>query len=207
LSVDTLRRQAYQSGVILGSRLSLYQIHSATLDSGVLEDRAVLAELVRLRENGLCVGLTVTGPRQADTIRRALDVRVDGVRPFQTVQATWNLLEPSAGAALADASAEGLGVIIKEVLANGRLTDRYGGGRLHHLRIRAAELGAPLETVAIAAAFSQPWADIVLSGAVTPVQLRAHVAALEMIIDADQFGPMAEPTQEYWRRRQLLPWT
>ena len=207
LSVDTLRRQAYQSGVILGSRLSLYQIHSATLDSGVLEDGAVLAELVRLRESGLCIGLTVTGPRQADTVRRALDVRVDGVRPFQTVQATWNLLEPSAGAALAEASAEGWGVIVKEVLANGRLTDRYGGGRLRHLRTHAAAVGASVETVAVAAALSQPWADIVLSGAVTSDHLRAHVAALDVVVDADQFASMAEPAPEYWRRRELLRWT
>jgi aryl-alcohol dehydrogenase-like predicted oxidoreductase len=207
LSVETLRRQAYQSGVILGSRLSLYQIHSATLDSGVLEDGAVLTELVRLRESGLCIGLTVTGPRQADTVRRALEVRVDGVRPFQTVQATWNVLEPSAGAALAEASSEGWGVIVKEVLANGRLTDRYGGGRLRHLRAHAAAVGASVETVAVAAALSQPWADIVLSGAVTPDHLRAHVAALDVVVDVDHFASMAEPASEYWRRRELLRWT
>src|SRR5262249_37984541 len=63
-------------------------------------------------------------PRQADVIRRALRVNVDGANPLQVVQATWNLLEPSAAAALADAKASGWGVIIKEALANGRLTDR-----------------------------------------------------------------------------------
>ena len=207
LSVETLRRQAYQSGVILGSRLSIYQIHSATLDSGVLEDRAVLAELVRLRESGLCIGLTVTGPRQADTVRRALEVRVDGVQPFQTVQATWNLLEPSAGAALAEASAEGWGVIVKEVLANGRLTDRYGGRGPGQLRTYAAAVGASVETVAVAAALSQPWADIVLSGAVIPGHLQAHAAALDVGVDVDHFASIAEPASEYWRRRQFLRWT
>ena len=207
LSVEMLRRQAYQSGVILGSRLSLYQVHSVTLDSGVLDDGAVLKQLVHLRESGLCVGLTVTGARQGDTVRRALDVRVDGVRPFQTVQATWNLLDPSAGAALRDASAEGLGVILKEVLANGRLTDRYGGGQLRDLRARAAAIGTSVETVAIAAALSQPWADIVLSGAVRDDHLRAHVAALDVAIDAGDFASMAEPPPEYWRRRQLVGWT
>ena len=207
LSVQMLRRQAYQSGVILGSRLSLYQIHSATLDSGVLDDGAVLKQLVHLRESGLCVGLTVTGPRQGDTIRRALDVRVDGVRPFQTVQATWNLLDPSAAAALRDASAEGWGVILKEVLANGRLTSRYGGGRLRDLRARAAAVGTSVETVAVAAALSQPWADIVLTGAVRYDHLRAHTAALDVTVDAGDFASMAEPAPEYWRRRELLRWT
>jgi aryl-alcohol dehydrogenase-like predicted oxidoreductase len=138
LSIDTLRRQSIESRCVLGSCLSLYQIHSATLESGVLKDRAVLTALARLRADGLAVGITVTGPRQADTIRAALDVRMDAVRLFQTVQATWNLLEPSAGPALAEARAAGLGIIIKEVLANGRLTDRAGGAGLPGIRERAA---------------------------------------------------------------------
>jgi aryl-alcohol dehydrogenase-like predicted oxidoreductase len=53
LSLDTLKRQASESRDLLGTRLSLYQIHSATLESGVLDDAAVLAELVRLRQEGL----------------------------------------------------------------------------------------------------------------------------------------------------------
>ena len=57
-----------------------------------------------------------TGPRQADTIERALEVG-----GFDAVQATWNLLERSATAALAAAHDAGLGVIVKEALANGRL--------------------------------------------------------------------------------------
>ena len=51
-------------------------------------------------------------------------MRVGGVNPFQSVQATWNLLERSAGPALADAHAAGWGVIVKEALANGRLAER-----------------------------------------------------------------------------------
>ena len=121
LSLATLRRQLSESRAILGRALRLYQIHSATIESGVLEDQPVLAELARLAADGLVIGLTVTGPKQSDTIRRALDVRIDGVNPFRTVQATWNLLEPSAAFALAEAREAGWGVIVKEVLANGRL--------------------------------------------------------------------------------------
>src|SRR5207244_7253838 len=99
-------------------------IHAATLQSGVLDDRAVLAELARLRTTGLKIGLSVSGPAQGETLRRALDVTVDGQRLFDCVQATWNLLEPSAGPALRLAHDAGLGVIVKEALANGRLTAR-----------------------------------------------------------------------------------
>src|SRR5581483_6359980 len=101
-----------------------YQIHSATRASRVLENHEVLARLAALKREGVAIGLTVTGEEQADTIRRALDVRLEGAPLFDCVQATWNLLEPSAGAALAEAKAAGLAVIVKEPLANGRLTAR-----------------------------------------------------------------------------------
>ena len=42
---------------------------------------------------------------------------------FQVVQATWNLLEPYGRDGPGRAKASGWGVIIKEALANGRLTD------------------------------------------------------------------------------------
>jgi len=71
LSVEALRRQLLESRALLGERLRLYQVHSATLESGVLDDRQVLEELMRLRSEGLVVGLTVSGPRQAETIDRA----------------------------------------------------------------------------------------------------------------------------------------
>ena len=77
LSVETLDRQIGESRACLGDRLALYQIHSATLESGVLRDRDVLARLAGLTEEGLTVGLTVSGPRQADTIRAAFDAVVE----------------------------------------------------------------------------------------------------------------------------------
>ena len=206
LSLETLQRQFAESRFYLGARLSLFQIHSATIESGVLDNAAVLTELRRLRARGLRIGLTVTGPRQSEVIRRALTVRVDGRLLFQTVQATWNLLEPSSGAALAEAKAIGCGVIVKEVLANGRLTSRYIVGRLSALNRYARARGTTLETLAVAAALAQRWADVVLSGAVTRNQLQDYLAALA-VDDLSPVPPVAEPAEEYWRRRATLPWT
>ncbi len=54
-----------------------------------------------------------------------MQVRTRSGQPlFDSVQATWNLLEQSAGAALLEAQQRGVSVIIKEGMANGRLTSR-----------------------------------------------------------------------------------
>jgi len=188
-SLAALVRQIAESRALLGDFLDLYQIHSATLESGVLQDQRVLTELNRLRESGLVIGLSVSGPRQAAVIRRALTVEADGVNPFQSVQATWNLLEPSAGPALAEAHAAGWGVIVKEALANGRLASR--------------------DATAISAALANPWVDTVLSGAVTTEQLRSNLRALELRPSAAELEDLlkgAEPADLYWKERSALPW-
>jgi len=206
LSVEALRRQLPESRAVLGGWLRLYQVHSATLESGVLDDRQVLNELIRLRSDGLVVGLTVSGPRQAETIERALDVEIGDVNPFQCVQATWNLLEPSAGPALARAHARGWGVIVKEVLANGRLTDDHAEPRITPLEDHARSVGAPLDAVAFAAALGNPWVDVVLSGAVTEGQLLTNLRSLDISMDLSALPMVAQRPEEYWKARSKLPW-
>jgi aryl-alcohol dehydrogenase-like predicted oxidoreductase len=206
LSIATLRRQIAESRGLLSERLRLYQIHSATLESGVLDDEEVLTELSHLHSKGLTIGLTVTGRRQSDVIRRALDVKLNGANPFQVVQATWNLLEPSAGAALADAKGRGWGVIIKEALGNGRLTDRNATGDLTLLRQQADAHGATIDALALAAVLSQPWADVVLSGAATVDQLHSNLVAVDLAEAVDAWPKMAQPPTEYWAHRSALAW-
>lgn len=206
LSVDTLTRQIAESRELLGRRLHLYQIHSATLESGVLDDAAVLDALTRLRSEGLAIGITVSGPAQADVIRRALDVEVDGVNPFQVVQATWNLLESSAGPALADAKSRGWGVIVKEALANGRLTDHNDAQEIAPLKRRAEALQTTSDALALAATLAQPWVDVVLSGAATVDQLYSNLAAADLTERVDSSTVARESPIEYWARRSSLAW-
>src|ERR1700761_1352795 len=99
--------QLAESRARLGHSIALYQVHSATLDSGLFEDQALLAALAELRADGVLVGLTTSGPGQADTLRHALTVAVDGQPVFGAAQVTWNLLEPSVGPAAAAAAAAG----------------------------------------------------------------------------------------------------
>jgi aryl-alcohol dehydrogenase-like predicted oxidoreductase len=196
LDADTFRRQIAETRARIGPWLSLYQIHSATLESGVLEDAAVLAELRALREGGVRVGLSTSGPGQPATILRALEVG-----GFDAVQATWNVLEPSAGEALASAHAAGLTVLVKEALANGRLAGRSPSPEL------AGRLGEAPDAVALAAALVQPWADVVLSGAATVAQLESNLRALAVSVDPSAFADLAEDPQRYWAERSALGWT
>src|ERR1700675_5027557 len=121
-SLTAFERQLAESVERLGQYLSLYQIHSVTAESKTLEDDALINAIARLRERGIRAGLTVSGAGQSVAIRRALDVRRDGERVFDSVQATWNLLERGAESALEDAHDAGMKVVVKESLANGRLT-------------------------------------------------------------------------------------
>jgi aryl-alcohol dehydrogenase-like predicted oxidoreductase len=201
---ENLDRQYAISAEAIGTHLRLYQIHSATRDSGVLENAGVLDRLAELRSDGLLIGLSTSGPNQADTIREAIELDVDGQRLFDVVQATWNLLETSAGEALAEASDAGLGVIVKEAVANGRLTSRD--------REVAENLGAvtskwPPDAVAIAACLHQPWSSVVLSGAATSDQLRSNLTALEIPRSiTTQLSELAETPDKYWGIRGTLPW-
>ena len=213
-TLPVLLRQLAETRANLGGYLRLYQIHSATLDSGVLENRDVLAELARLRGRGVAIGLSLSGADQAAALDRALAVEVGDARLFDCVQATWNLLEPSAGPALARAHAAGMGVIVKEALANGRLTARnddpsFAAGRAL-LDRQAARLGATLDALALAAALAQPWAGVVLSGAATVAQLESNLAAPQVAWDeeaAAELAGLAEPPQAYWEARKRLAWT
>jgi aryl-alcohol dehydrogenase-like predicted oxidoreductase len=202
LSAPTFRRQLAETQQLLREHLNLYQIHSATIESGVLDDDELLAELAALRRTGVSVGLTVTGPSQAETIDRALAVGV-----FDTVQATWNLLERSAAPALQRAHDAGLGVIVKEALANGRLTIH---GAEPALLAYSRERDLPPDAVAIAAAISQPWSDVVLSGAVSSAMLHSNLRSRELVLDggrpADDLSQMCLDAHAYWQRRSRLPW-
>jgi aryl-alcohol dehydrogenase-like predicted oxidoreductase len=208
-SLANLQGQLGESRALLGGRLCLYQIHSATLESGVLDNAGVLDELGRLRDTGLVIGLTVSGPRQADVIRRAIEIRIDGLALFGSVQATWNLLESSAGPALADAKQAGFGIIVKEALANGRLAARPGQLEPGPLSALSRRLDRTADAIALAAALAQPWSDVVLSGAVTPDQLSSNLEATEMALPPEALAELAvlrESPEQYWATRTSLAW-
>jgi aryl-alcohol dehydrogenase-like predicted oxidoreductase len=205
-SVAAFRRQLAETRGWLGDRLAVYHVHSATLDTGVLEDVELHRALAELRDAGVRVGVSTSGPEQAAAVRRALAVHVGGRPLFTSIQSTWNLLETSAAEALADAHAAGAHVIVKEAVANGRLTSAEAAGGAATI---AADLGVGLDQLALAAALAQPWADRVLSGVVTVEQLESNAGAATVRLPTDVLGELAtlaEPPTEYWAARSRREW-
>ena len=200
-SLAMFERQWPETLAALGGAPDVYLVHSLTPDSPALADRALLGRLRGLAASGIRVGVSTSGPRQGEALDAA---RTLPDSPFTAVQATWNLLEPSAGPALARAHDAGWLVVVKEAVANGRLTPAGAGPSAAAL---ASARGASLDAVAIGAARAQPWADVVLSGAVTPEQLDANLASGATVTDAAALPDLAEDPESYWDARSARPWT
>jgi aryl-alcohol dehydrogenase-like predicted oxidoreductase len=214
-SLAAFERQFAESYERLGRYLSLYQIHSVTADGKTLEDDALIDAIAGLRERGIRAGLSVSGAGQDVAIRRALAVHRDGERVFDSVQATWNLLERGAESALEEAHDAGMKVVVKESLANGRLThenrsdDDVLSARVSQIRGLAESRGTTIEKLALAAALARPWAGVVLTGAATVEQIRSSVAAVEVDYDAEldaQMRPLSIASEDYWRARSSFRW-
>ncbi|MCX5137998.1 aldo/keto reductase [Streptomyces sp. NBC_00340] len=202
----TYERQRAETAELLGDRLDLYQIHSVTPDSPALTDKELHAALAEAAAGGLSIGFSTSGPAQADAIRAALAVTVDGEPLFRTVQSTYNVLETSAGPALAEAHDAGLTVIVKEGMANGRLAAPHAP---EALRAVADETDLGCDAVALALVLRQPWAGVVLSGAATANQLASNLHAAVVDLGDDQLHRLAaltEAPRAYWERRGQLPW-
>ena len=106
-----------------------------------------------------------------------------------------------------------MGVIVKEALANGRLTERNNDPAFAKQRRLLSEVAAEAQTgldgVALAAVIAQPWADVVLSGAAQTGHLTANLEAMDVqwrdTFD-DHLNSLVEPAEVYWQTRSELAW-
>lgn len=204
-SLSRFRAQWEKTRSLLGDVVSLYQVHSLTPDSPLFTDRALLEALAELADTGVRVGFSTSGAKQADTVRRALELEVDGRRVFTAVQSTWNLLERSAGAALREAHESGVLVQVKETLANGRLAVDPPA----QLVDVARRYGVGCDAVAVAAVYAQPWVDVVLIGPASVDQLRSNLAGAAVSLSADALSDLdsvERSPKEYWAERSALAW-
>ncbi|WNJ16115.1 aldo/keto reductase [Pontibacter sp. G13] len=211
-TLPVFQRQIQESQSLLGDHLDMYHIHSATLDSGVLDRPEVLSALADLKSQGVAVGLSLSGSNQDQTLEQALQVEVDGTPLFQSVQATWNVLETSVGHFLEAAHQAGWVVIIKEGVANGRLTDKNRPNPEAFWSAIDTEVlrhQTSVDAWALAGILARPWVDIVLSGAVRAEHLAQNAQSLSIQWD-DQaeavLTEILETPERYWQTRKQLPW-
>lgn len=225
-SVENFLKQLQETNENIGEYLNLYQVHSATFDSGILTNVKVHEALRKCREErGWLIGLSVSGENQDELIREAMQIRVNSGddrnsaagdasaadRLFDSVQCTYNLLEQRPGPALLEASEAGMDVIIKESLANGRVLQHP---KLHEY---ARKLGCEPDQLALGAVLAQPFRPRVLSGAVTTEQFRSNYKALnvaETLVESklgkeilkELMDECRMESGQYWKDRSALAW-
>lgn len=193
--------------------LKLYQIHSATFSSGVLDNMEVLTRLSSLKAEGVAIGLSLSGPDQKEVLAKAMEIKMDGQYLFDAVQATFNMLDPSAGQQLQAAAERGMGVIIKEALANGRLTARHPDPafrpKMLVLKRLADNHGVGIDALALAYVLHLPWAHLVLSGAARAEHLLSNLRAADVTLsngEVEELNRLAMPVEAYWEERSGLAW-
>ena len=207
-TLRNLNKQWDETNEELGAWLDLYQIHSATLESGVLEDTQVLHRLAQLKSERVLIGLSTSGPHQSDTLEKAGEIEIDGVKLFNAVQVTFNLLETSTTHALKALHDAGVGVIVKEALANGRLTSRSLEPDIDRCFNRLTQ-DRSWDAVALAFVLSKPFVDVVLSGASIEGHLLSNIASLQIDWQPEWeecFWSVREQPELYWEKRKALAW-
>lgn len=212
-SLSTLTRQYSESKKNLGEALNLFQVHSLTPDSPVFKSSEIQQKLMELKSDGLLIGGSVSGDHQKIAIEKMLALELDGERLFDTVQVTYNLLETSAEKVMKTAHEEGMLVIAKEVLANGRLTTRNPEWKMTFpgkiFYEESEKLGASPEETAMAWVMAKDFVDIVLSGAVTVDQVKSNLKSLRIsskLKNIDILNIMQENPVDYWNIRSKLGW-
>ncbi len=212
-SIENLKTQFTESKSIIGEQLNIYHIHSATLESGVLDKQEVLEQLWKMKEEGLIIGLSVSGPKQAQVIEKALTIQNNKEQLFGSVQATYNILETSAEEQLKKAHGLGLGIIIKEGVANGRLTNRNLEAdfkqKSNFLQTMAQSHGVKMDALALAFVLAKPWVSTALSGASTVKQLESNCKAANINLSEEllsQLSGLTEEANTYWKTRKNLAW-
>lgn len=205
-------KQLEETKSFLGEYIDLYQIHSATFESGILTDGRAHGALSKCKdEHGWAIGLSVSSPKQSEVIREAMKIKSTTAQEkklFDSVQCTFNLLEQRSGEALLEAHSQGMDIIIKEGLANGRI--------LRHPTVMeySKKLSCEPDQLALAFILAQPFQPRVLSGAVTPAQLESNLKALEVSEKLKESPALLKElaakcvmeSEEYWAERAALAW-
>ncbi len=194
--------------------LSTYQIHSATLDTGVLKNREVLEKLAEIKaDNRLKIGLTTTGNNQVEVIRKAMEISVDQSQLFDSFQVTYNILDQSLLDVADFMIASGKRIIIKEALANGRIFKNKNYPEYSHLYQTLEQMAKKYEVgvdaVALRFCVDSIRPFLVLSGASEEVQIKENLKSNRIKLEEEDINILKDfkiTPDSYWSERKQLRW-
>ncbi|REE27194.1 aryl-alcohol dehydrogenase-like predicted oxidoreductase [Winogradskyella pacifica] len=212
-SIEKLNEQWDVSKALLPN-LKIYQIHSATLDSGVLTNDAVLSRLNELKqEHQLKIGISSSGTEQVKIIEEARKVSFNGEDLFDSYQVTFNIFEQSTFEILKELLAQDKTVIIKEALANGRIfkNDTFPAYKYSYdyLETLSKKYNVNADAIAIRFIMDSLEPSLILSGASSTNQLQQNLKAFNLKLEADEILKLKSLTvdpQDYWQERSDLSW-
>ncbi|WP_434037564.1 aldo/keto reductase [Formosa sp. 4Alg 33] len=212
-SISKLQEQWEVSQVLL-PELKIYQVHSATLDSGIFTNTEALQELHRIKKKtGMQIGVSTSGANQVEIIKTALKVQVEGEPLFTSFQVTYNVFEQSTFKILNQLLSDNKTVIIKETLANGRVFENKDFPKYSeaytYFKFLAKQYNVGIDAVAIRFIIDSLEPQVVLSGALTSDQLQDNLKALSFQLteaERHQLQIFASETESYWAERSALAW-
>lgn len=210
-SLDKLLEQWEVSQLLL-PELKIYQIHSATLESGVLQNVSVLNQLHQIKkQNNVQIGISSSGVNQKEIILEALNVKVENEYLFDSFQVTYNILEQSSLEVLNTLKSKNKTIIIKEALANGRIFNQENKAVYSFLEILSKKYKVGIDAIAIRFVIESIEPDFVLSGASNTKQLEQNLKAINKDLsftasELNQLKLLRRNPKSYWDERSLLNW-
>lgn len=204
-SIEKLKEQWQDSKELLPN-LKIYQIHSATLESGVLENKAVLNELHRLKkEHKLQIGLSSSGSNQSEIIKKALEIEINNETLFDSFQVTFNFLEQATFSVLKKVKELNKTIIVKEALANGRVFSNKN----KILKSLSKKYNVGIDALALRFVIDYLEPTYVLSGASSKKQFSENLKTLSFSFtdkEIEDLKNLQVNSKTYWEERGNLNW-
>lgn len=212
-SLKKLNEQWEQSKKLL-PYLTSYQIHSATFDSGVLDNIEVLQRLRKLKtEYGLLIGLTTSGANQVDVINKSMEIQMGGSDLFDVFQVTYNILDQSLSQIAKKLVSKSKRIVIKEALANGRIfpNHNYPQYELMYLELEqlAAKYKVGIDAIALRFCMDSISPFMVLSGASNKSHITENLKMTKFRLEEKELTSLQRfsvSSDQYWQERKMLGW-
>ena len=212
-SLEKLKAQWEVSKSFL-PHLKVYQIHSTTFETGVLENKEVLDYLAFLKkEHHVKMGITTTGENQVEVLKKALTVEVDGELLFDVFQVTYNMLDQSLKEVLGLLTKENKSIVIKEALANGRVfrNENYPHYNAMYsvLERLASKHAVGIDAVCLRYCAQTIPSSMVLSGASNTQQIEENLKMNSFTLtdlELVELSSFKTDNLKYWTERKQLQW-